>query len=223
MFNETNHSRDSASVLEERKLLEQLISLGVGYPYGNRLEISKAATSNADMLHRHISRILSSQKYLDISGIVRDVQCHIRHGDDGYYLLDLHKGRILAKGQHPIEDIIVDFTLLNADDRVSLRRRKDACLHDTRFLVVPDAVYFLGMDRTCVPLQEFHALSFIRLGDDSKTGFVMDYDVTHGNRPLILFPCEENSGMIQAQLDHDDHCWTAEFGHLFRKHRKCRF
>ncbi len=210
MFNETSCTRDSASALEERKLLEQVASLGVGYPYGNRLGFSKAAISNADMLHRHVSRTLSSQKCSEAGSIIREAQDRIRNGNDGYYLLDLHKGRIFARGQHPIADIIIDFTLSGADDRVLLRRRKETRLHDTRFLVVPDEVYFLGMNMTCVSLKEFHALSFIRLDDDSKTGFVVDYDKAQNNRPLVLFPCEENSDIIQDQLDHDDRCWTAE-------------
>jgi len=210
MINETNHFRDSVSVLEERKLLKHMVSLGVGYPYGNSLGFSKAAISNADMLHRHVSRTQSSQKCSDAGSIIRDAQDRIRNGNDGYYLLDLHKSRIFARGQHPIADIVIDFILSGANDRVLLRGRTGARLHDTRFLVVPDAVYFLGMNGTCVPLKEFHALSFIRSDDDSKTGFVVDYDTAQNNRPLVLFPCEENSDIIQGQLDHDDRCWTAE-------------
>jgi len=210
MFNEANYSIDSVSVLEERKLLKHMVSLGVGYPYGNRLGFSKATISNADMLHRHISRTLSSQKCSDAGSIIRDAQEHIRSRDDGYYLLDFHKGCVLVNGQHPIEDIIIDLTFWNTDDRVLLRGRKGTRLHDTRFLVVPDAVYFLGMNGACVPLKEFHALSFIRSDDDSKTGFVVDYDVAQNNRPLVIFPCEENSDIIQGQLDHDDHYRAAE-------------
>lgn len=223
MFSGTSYSRNPASILEERKLLEQLVSFGVGYPHGNRLGFSEAAIWNTPTLYEQLARLLRPYKDLDATNVIQEAQNHVRHGDDGYYLLDLHKGQILAGGQYPIEDIMIDFTFWNTDERVLLRRRKDACLHDTRFLVVPDAVYFLGMNRTCVPLQEFHVLLFIHLDDDSKTGFVMDYDVSQGNRPLVIFPCEENSGIIQEQLNHDDHCWTEEFGYLYQKHRKCRF
>lgn len=182
------------------------MSLGVGYRYGNRLATSSAAISHADTLHSLISRTLNFQKCSDSNNIIRDAQDHIRSGDDGYYLIDLHKGCVLVKGQHPIEDIIIDFTFWNADDRILLRGRKGTCLHDTRFLVVPDAVYFLGMNRTFVSLKEFHVLSFIRLDRSSKTGFVVDYDAAQNDRPLVLFPCEENSGIIQSELDHDDRC-----------------
>ena len=188
--------------------MQQIVSFGVGYPYG-RSGLSKAAISDTDTLHREISRILSSQKYSDAGNIICDAKDRIRNGDDGYYFFDLDKGRILAGGQHPIEDIIIDFTLPGADDRVLLRRRKGTCLHSIGFLIVPDAVNFLWMNRVCVPLKEFHMLSFITV-DDSRSGFVVDYDATQNNRPLVLFPCEENSDIIQSQLAHDDHCQTVE-------------
>lgn len=209
MFGEVNYTGDSTSVLEERKLLQQLVSLGVGYPYG-RSGISKAAIADTDTLHRQISRTLSLQKYSDVGSIIREVKDRIRNGDDGYYFLDLNKGHMLAKGQYLIEDMIVDFTISGADDRVLLRRRKGACLHNAGFLVAPNAIYFLWENRVCIPLNEFHMLSFISSDDTSKSGFVVDYDATQSNRPLVLFPCEENSDIIQSQLDHDDRCWTEE-------------
>ena len=209
MLCEESYNRDSVNISEERRLLQQIVSLGVGYPYG-RQGVSKAAISDADTLYREISRTLNSQRNSDAESIIREAQDHIRNRDDGYYLLDLHKGRILAGGQHPIEDIIIDFTLPGADDRVLLRRRKGTCLHSIGFLIVPDAVNFLWMNRVCVPLKEFHLLSFITLDGDSKSGFVVDYDAAQNSRPLILFPCEENTDIIQSQLNHDDHCWTAE-------------
>ena len=209
MLFEESCNRDSVSALEERSLLQQIVSFGVGYPYG-RSGLSKAAISDTDTLHREISRTLSSQKYSDAGNIICDAKDRIRNGDDGYYFFDLDKGRILAGGQHPIEDIIIDFTLPGADDRVLLRRRKGTCLHSIGFLIVPDAVNFLWMNRVCVPLKEFHLLSFITLDGDSKSGFVVDYDAAQNSRPLILFPCEENTDIIQSQLNHDDHCWTAE-------------
>lgn len=208
MLFEESCNRDSVSALEERSLLQQIVSFGVGYPYG-RSGLSKAAISDTDTLHREISRILSSQKYSDAGNIICDAKDRIRNGDDGYYFFDLDKGRILAGGQHPIEDIIIDFTLPGADDRVLLRRKKGTCLHSIGFLIVPDAVNFLWMNRVCVPLKEFHMLSFITV-DDSRSGFVVDYDATQNNRPLVLFPCEENSDIIQSQLAHDDHCQTVE-------------
>ena len=208
MFCEDSYNRDSVSVSEERSLLQQIVSLGVGYPYG-RSGLSKAAISDTDTLHRQISRILSLQKYSDAGNIICDAKDRIRNRDDGYYFFDLDKGRILAGGQHPIEDIIIDFTLPGADDGVLLRRRKRACLHSIGFLIAPDAVNFLWMNRVCVPLKEFHMLSFITV-DDSRSGFVVDYDATQNNRPLVLFPCEENSDIIQSQLAHDDHCQTVE-------------
>ena len=208
MFGEVSCARDSASVLEERKLLQQLVSLGVGYPYGKSW-FSKAAITDTNTLQCQISRELYSRKYSDAGSIIREIKDRIRNGDDGYYFLDLDKGRILAKGQHPIEDMIVDFTISGADDRGLLRRRKGTCLHETRFLIVPDAVNFLWMSRVCVPLKEFHMLSFITV-DDSRSGLVVDYDATQHNKPLVLFPCEENIDIIQAQLDHDDRYWTAE-------------
>jgi len=219
MFRETSCTIDSASVLQERELLEQVVSLGVGYPYGNKLGVSKAAITNADMLHWCISRTLSSQKHSDTDSMIQEAQNHIQNGDDGYYLLDLHKGRILAKGQYPIEDIIIDFTFWDTDDRILLRGRKGTCLHDTRFLVVPDKVFFLGMNRIFAPLKEFHMLSFICLDSYSKTGFVVDYDATQNIRPLVLFPCEENSGIIQDQFDYDDRCLDRETWDLYQRHR----
>lgn len=181
----------------------------MGYPYG-RQGFSRAAISDTDTLHRNVLRTLSSKKYSDVDSIIREAIDHIRNREDGYYLLDLHKGRILAKGQYLIEDMIVDFTISGADDRVLLRRRKGTCLHETRFLIVPDAVYFLWENRVCVLLNEFHMLSFISSDDTSKSGLVVDYDAAQNNRPLVLFPCEENSDIIQSQLDHDDRCWTEE-------------
>lgn len=201
-----NMLSNPTSEWEERKLLQQIVSLGVGYPYGNRLAASKAAISNTDTLHRLISRMLDAHP----GGIIREAQDHIQNGDCGYYLLDLHKSRILTKWQYLIEDIIVDFTLSGAEDRVLLRKRKGTCLYETGFLIVPDAVFFLGANRIIAPLKEFHVLSFISLEADSKSGFVVDYDVSQSNRPLVLFPCEENNDIIQSQLDHDDRCWTEE-------------
>lgn len=209
MFGEVSYTEDSASILEERKLLQQLVSLGVGYPYGKSW-LSKAAITDTNTLQCQISRELRSQKYSDAGSIIREVKDRIRNGDDGYYFLDLDKGRILSKGQYLIEDMIVDFTISGADDRVLLRRRKGTCLHETRFLIVPDAVYFLWENRVCIPLNEFHMLSFISSEDTSKSGLVVDYDAAQNNRPLVLFPCEENSDIIQSQLDHDDRCWTEE-------------
>ena len=146
MFGEVSCARDSASVLEERKLLQQLVSLGVGYPYGKSW-FSKAAITDTNTLQCQISRELRSRRCSDAGSIIREVKDRIRNGYDGYYFLDLDKGRILAKEQHPIEDMIVDFTISGADDRGLLRRRKGTCLHETRFLIVPDAVNFLWMNR----------------------------------------------------------------------------
>lgn len=209
MFGEVSYTEDSASILEERKLLQQLVSLGVGYPYGKSW-LSKAAITDTNTLQCQIARELRSQRCSDAGSIIREVKDRIRNGDDGYYFLDLDKGRILSKGQYLIEDMIVDFTISGADDRVLLRRRKGTCLHETRFLIVPDAVYFLWENRVCIPLNEFHMLSFISSEDTSKSGLVVDYDAAQNNRPLVLFPCEENSDIIQSQLDHDDRCWTEE-------------
>lgn len=209
MFGEVNYTGDSISVLEERKLLQQIVSLGVGYPYG-RQGLSRAASTDTNTLQCQLSRELRSQKYSDAGSIIREVKGRIRNGDDGYYFLDLDKGRILAKRQYLIEDMIVDFTISGTDDRVLLRRRNRACLHNTGFLIVPDAVYFLWENRVCMPLNEFHMLSSISSEDTSKFGFVVDYDAVQNNRPLVLFPCEENSDIIQSQLDHDDRCWTEE-------------
>lgn len=208
MFYKESYNRDSVSASEERSLLQRVISLGVGYPYG-RQGISRAAISDTNTIYKHILRTPNSQKYSDTGSLIREAQGHIRNRDDGYYLLDLHKGRILAKELSPIEDIIIDFTPLGTDDRILLRRRKGTCLHETRFLIVPDAVYLLGINRVCIPLNEFHMLSFITV-DDSRAGLVVDYDATQNDRPMILFPFEENDDIIQAQLDHDDRCWTAE-------------
>ena len=214
MFGETSYTKDPAGALEERELLQQVVSLGVGYPHG-RPWFSKAAISNISELRGCIPRMRSLQKCSDVGGITQEAQHHIRNGDNGYYLLDLHKGRILARGQHPIKDILIDFTLSGTDDRVLLRKRKGTCFHDTGFLIVPNAVYFLGMDRA-YQLDEFHMLSFISLDGARSSGLVMDYDVIQTNRPLVLFPCEENNDIIQAQLDHDDHCLTEEYESLAR-------
>lgn len=213
MFDEANYPVDSTNILEERELLQRLISLGVGYPYG-RPWFSKAGITDTNMLQCQTSRSIRSQKYLDAGSIIQKVKDHIQRGDDGYYVLDLHKGRILANGQHPIEDIIIDFTLSGTDDRILLRRRKGTCFYGTGFLIVPDAVYFLDINRVCIPVTEFHALSFLSLNDTSQSGLVVDYDATQNNRPLVFFPCKENSDVIQSQLDHDDYCWEEEFESL---------
>lgn len=209
MLCEESYNRDPVSVLEERKLLQQVVSLGVGYPYG-RQGISRAAISDANTIYKHILRTPNSQKYSDTGSLIREAQGHIRNRDDGYYLLDLHKGRILAKEQYPIEDIIIDFTPSGTDDRILLRRRKETCLHSIGFLIAPDAVNFLWVNGVCVPLREFYMLSFITV-DDSRAGLVVYYDATQSNKPAVLFPCEENIDIIQAQLDHDDRYWTAEY------------
>lgn len=206
-------TKDSASALEERKLLQQMVSLGVGYPYGKSW-FSKAAISDANILHRCISSMLSFQKYSDVGNITRKTENRILNGDDGCYLLDLHRGRILARGQHPIEDIIIDFTLLGTNDRILLRRRKGASLHDIGFLITPNTVCFLGMNRAYISISEFHMLSFISLDNNSRSGFVVDYDATQNDRPLVLFPYEENNDIIQSQLDQDDHCLAEEYKSL---------
>ena len=83
MLFEESCNRDSVSALEERSLLQQIVSFGVGYPYG-RSGLSKAAISDTDTLHREISRILSSQKYSDAGNIICDAKDRIRNGEDGY-------------------------------------------------------------------------------------------------------------------------------------------
>ncbi len=209
MFGEVSYTGDSASVLEERKLLQQIVSLGVGYPYG-RQGLSRAAITDTNTLQYQIARELRSQRCSDADSIIREVKNSIRNGDDGYYFLDLDKGRMLAKGQYLIEDMIVDFTILGADDRILLRRRKGTHLHIAGFLIAPNTVYFLWENRVCIPLNEFHMLSFISSDDTFKSGLVVDYDAAQNNRPLVLFPCEENDDIIQFQLDHDDRCWVTE-------------
>jgi len=203
MLSDVYDTKDSRSVLEERQLLQQITALGVAYPYG-RPWFSKAASSNAYMLYRLISRTYSFQKYSDDDDIIQKVKGHVLSKDDGYYLLDLHNGRIFGKGKYFIEDAIIDLTLLNTNDRVQLRRRKGNCIQNTRFLIAPDTVYFLWMDSVYNSFKEFHMLSFIRLEDDSRLGLVIDYDSTQSNRPLVLFPYEENNKIIQSQLDQDD-------------------
>lgn len=212
MLYDANYVKDSASIWEERKLLQQLISLGVGYPYGKSW-LSKAAITDTNMLQCQILRALRSQQYSTLDSTIREVKDCIRNGNEGYYFLDLDKGRIFAEGQHPIEDMIIDFTLSSADDRVLLRRRKGTRLHSAGFLIAPNAVYFLWENRVYIPLSEFHMLSFISI-DNSHSGLVMDYDTAQNSRPLVLFPCEENSDIIQSQLDHDDYCWEEEFESL---------
>ena len=215
MFSDVYDTKDSTSILEERKLLQQITSLGVAYSRG-RPWFSKAASSDAYMLYALISRAFGSQKYSDEDDIIQEIKGHKLSKEDGYYLLDLHNGRILGKGQYFIEDAIIDLTLLNTDNRVQLRRRKRTCIHNTSFLIAPNTVYFLWMDSVYNPFKEFHMLSFIRLEDDSRLGFVIDYDATQNNRPLILFPYEENNEIIQSQLDHDDQRSIEEYEELLR-------
>ena len=59
-------------------------------------------------------------------------------------------------------------------------------------------------------------LSFIRVENDSRLGFVIDYDAAQNNRPLVLFPYEENNEIIQSQLDHDDQRSIEEYEELLR-------
>lgn len=198
------YTKDSTSVLEERQLLQQITSLGVAYSHG-RPWFSKAASSDAYVLYALISRSFDFRKYSDKDDIIQEVKGHVRSKDDGYYLLDLYNGRIHGKGQYFIEDTIIDLTLLNTNDRVQLRRRKGNCIHNTSFLIAPNTVYFSWMDSVYNPFKEFHMLSFIRSEDDSRLGLVIDYDATQNNRPLVLFPYEENNEIIQSQLDYDDH------------------
>lgn len=215
MFSDVYDTKNSTSILEERELLQQITSLGVAYSRG-RSWFSKAARTDAYMLYALISRAFYSQKYSDKDDIIQEIKGHVRSKDDSYYLLDLHNGRILGKGQYFIEDAIIDLTLLNTDDRVQLRRRKGNCIHNTSFLIAPSTVYFLWKDSGYNLFKEFHMLSFIRLEDDSRLGLVIDYDATQNNRPLVLFPYEENNEIIQSQLDHDDHRWREECEELLR-------
>ena len=83
-------------------------------------------------------------------------------------------------------------------------------------MIAPNTVYFLWKDSVYNPFKEFHMLSFIRLKDDSRLGFVIDYDAAQNNRPLVLFPYEENNEIIQSQLDRDDHHWRKEHEELLR-------
>ena len=211
MFGETNYARDMANTLEEREILEQMVFLGVGYTQ-SRFWCSKAAISDMHTLRRYVSRVCSLQKHSDVGSITQEAQKHIRNGDNGYYLLDLHKGCILVRGQYPIEDIIMDLAVSkNPDsfDHILIRWRKGNCFPDTRFFIAPNAVYFLWMDRT-YQLNEFHMLSFISLGG-VRSGFVVDYDARQNDQPLVLFPCKENEDIIQSQLDFDDHCRYESF------------
>lgn len=213
MFSEANYTEDSVSVLEERELLQRLVSLGVGYPYG-RSWLFKSAIMDTKMLQYKIERELHSHKYSDVGSIIWDAKDHIQNGDDGYYFLDLDKGCILAGGQYPIEDMIVDFTISGADDRVLLRRRKGAHLHFARFLIAPNGVYFLWDNSVSIPLSEFHMLSFISIDNDSTSGLMVDYDSAQSNRPSVFFPRKENNDILQSQLDYDDHCRRKEFESL---------
>jgi len=215
MLSDVYDTKDLRSVLEERQLLQQITALGVAYSHG-RPWFSKTASSDAYMLYRLISKSFDSRKYSDKDDIVQKVKGHRLSKDDSYYLLDLHNGRILGKGQYFIEDAIIDLTLLNTDDRVQLRRRKGNCIHNTSFLIAPSTVYFLWKDSVYNLFKEFHMLSFIRLEDDSRLGLVIDYDATQNNRPLVLFPYEENNEIIQSQLDRDDHRWREECEELLR-------
>ena len=204
MLSDVYDTKDLRSVLEERQLLQQITALGVAYSHGSPW-FSKTASSDAYMLYRLISKSFDSRKYSDKDDIVQKVKGHVLNKDDGYYLLDLYNGRIHGKGQYFIEDTIIDLTLLNTNDRVQLRRKKGNCIQDTCFLIAPSTVYFLCMDSVYNPFKEFHMLSFIRSEDDSRLGLVIDYDATQNNRPLVLFPYEENNEIIQSQLDYDDH------------------
>ena len=220
MFSDVYDTKDSTSILEEQKLLQQITSLGVAYSH-DRPWFSKAAISDAYTLRALISNAFSSLKYSNKDDTIQKVKGHKLSKDDSYYLLDLHNGRILGKGQYFIEDAIIDLTLLNTDDRVQLRRRKWNCIHNTSFLIAPNTVYYLWEDSVYNLLKEFHMLSFVRLEDDSRLGFVIDYDATQNNRPLVLFPYEENNEIIQSQLDRDDHHWRKEHEELLRDIRSC--
>lgn len=215
MFSEVNYTKDLASILEERKLLQQLVSLGVGYPYG-RSWLSKSAIMDTKTLQYKIERELHSQKYSDVGSIIGDAKDRIQNGGDGYYFLDLDKGRILAGEQYPVEDIIIDFTLPGAEDRILLRRKKGTHLHVAEFLIAPNGVYFLWDNSVSIPLSEFHMLSFISIDNDSTSGLVVDYDSAQNNRPAVLFPFKENNDILQSQLEHDDHCRRKEFESLIR-------
>lgn len=208
-MDEEIYTRDPASVLEERELLQQIVSLGVGYPQCKSWG-SNAAISNMNTLHGYVSRLASLQRYFDTRSITQEEENRIRSGEYGYYLIDLYNGNILSKEKHSIEDIIIDFTLWDTNDHVQLRRRKGTRLNDIAFLISPNGVFFVGTNRAYIPLNEFHMISFIGSREDSRFGFVVDYDAAQNNRPLVLFPCEENNDIIQAQLDQDDRCLKKE-------------
>lgn len=214
MFDDISYTEDPVNAFEERRLLRQIISTGVGYPF-DRPYCSKAAIVNENWLHPHISRIVGSERYSDQDSKIREINEHIQRGDDGYYLLDLYKGRILAKKRLSIEDILIDFKMSESNNNVLLRRRKCDYLRGTAFLVATDAVYFLWMDKFYIPLGEFHMLSFIRTDDGSRAGLVMDYDAAQNNRPMVLFPCEENHDIIESQLENEDRLWAEEYNLLF--------
>lgn len=58
-------------------------------------------------------------------------------------------------------------------------------------------------------------LSFIRTDNGSRAGLVMDYDAAQNNRPVVLFPCEENYDIIESQLENEDRLWAEEYNLLF--------
>lgn len=209
-MNEEIYTRDPASVLEERKLLQQIVALGVGYPYCKSWG-SNAAISDSGTLHGVVLRMENIQKSLDTASITQEDERRIRMGEGGYYLIDLYNGYILSRGKHPIDDIIIDFTLLDTDDHILLRKRKGTHINNMAFLISPKGVFFVGTNRACIPFREFHMISFVGSGDNSKSGFVVDYDAAQNDRPLVLFPCEENNDIIQTQLDQDDRCRKEEY------------
>lgn len=210
MHDDISYAEDSVNAFEERKLVEQIISTGVGYPF-DRPYSSKAAIVNENRLHIHISRIMGPERFSNRDSKIREINGHVQNEDDGYYLLDLYKGRILAKRRFSIEDILIDFRLFESNNNVLLRRRKCDSFRGAAFLAAPDAVYFRWMGKFYIPLGEFHMLSFVRTDDGSRAGLVMDYDAAQNNRPAVLFPCEENYDIIESQLEKEDRLWAEEY------------
>lgn len=206
MFDE---ARDPVSILEERELLQQIVSLGVGYPHCKSWG-SNSAISDMSTLSLLISRMGSYQKYYDLENIIHEAGNRIRSGAEGYYLIDLYNGHILSKEKYRIEDIIIQFTILNRNDRFNIRRRRGTRLQNMVFLISPKGVFFVGVERAYFPFKEFHMISFVSSSGKSKSGFVVDYDAVQNNRPLVLFPCEENNDIIQDQLDKDERYFKEE-------------
>ncbi len=222
MFDEINYTADSVNAFEERRVLRQIISNGVGYRF-QRPELCREVISDTNRFHIYIWRTVRSANRLDYGRVLPENKRHFQSRENGYCMIDLDNVRLLVKGREfRIKNVIIGFTSYVTDENVLIGNRRWAYIPDTRFFVTPSTVYFLQVDQGYIPLSQFHMLSFISSDEGYESALVIDYDATQNSRPLVLLPCEENFDIIRSEIDCDDRAWGARLDAIAEEYRKCR-